>query len=79
MRILESETSALLALRRTLLQLSVLGVTVAICLRWIAPDAGTLALWCALVPLSACAVHCRSLFASLLPLRTRRARVLRHG
>jgi hypothetical protein len=67
MRNLESEAFALLALRRTLLQLAVLGVAAAIALRWIAPESGTLALWCALAPLSAVAVHCRTLLASLLP------------
>jgi hypothetical protein len=71
MRHLESENFALLALRRTLLQLAVVGVAAAIALRWIAPDSGTLALWCAMAPLSACAVNGRSLFAALLPTRFR--------
>ncbi len=77
MRHLESETFALLALRRTLLQLAVVGVVAAMALRWTAPDSGTLALWCALAPLSAFAVHCRSLLVSLLPARVRRAGTLR--
>ncbi|HEY2345349.1 MAG TPA: hypothetical protein VGH80_05620 [Xanthomonadaceae bacterium] len=54
------EDEALLALRRTLWQLAVVGVAAAIAIERLAPDAGLVALWCVLVPLSALAVHFRS-------------------
>jgi hypothetical protein len=75
----ESETFALLALRRTLLQLAVLGVAAAVALPWIAPGSDTVAFWCALAPLSACTVHSRSLLASLLPMRRVRMTALQRS
>lgn len=66
MRPIPSETRALLALRRSVLQLAVLGTAIALVLPWIAPGLGTLALWFALAPLSACAANCRTLPAAIL-------------
>ncbi len=54
-----SESPRLLALRRTLWQLSVLGIGAAATLAQRAPQFGTFALWCALIPLSALATHYR--------------------
>jgi hypothetical protein len=54
-----SETPALLALRRTLWQLAILGIAIAATLTRIAPQSDALALWCALIPLSALAMHFR--------------------
>jgi hypothetical protein len=52
-------SDALLALGRSLWQLAIVGVWVAIALvRWW-PDASALALWCVLAPLSALATHYR--------------------
>ena len=78
MNILQPASEALLALRRTLFQLAALGLIVALGLWKFAPGSGAAALWCALVPLSACAAHCRSLPAALLPARNQRSSVSRH-
>ena len=53
------EDSPLLALRRTLWQLAVVGVVAAIATQRVAPDTHAVALWCVLVPLSALAAHFR--------------------
>jgi hypothetical protein len=59
------EDTPLLALRRTLWQLAVVGVAAAVAMDRIAPDARAAAIWCALVPLSALAAHFRHAFWSL--------------
>ncbi|MDP4157947.1 MAG: hypothetical protein Q8929_20160, partial [Bacillota bacterium] len=64
----DSETPALLALRRTLWQLAFLGILAAAAVARIAPQSGVIALWCALVPLSALAAHFRSTLLDMLPL-----------
>ena len=61
-----TESPALLALRRTLWQLAILGIATATTLARIAPDSGSLALWCVLIPLSALAVHFRQTLLNLL-------------
>ncbi|HTA65943.1 MAG TPA: hypothetical protein VK753_10605 [Xanthomonadaceae bacterium] len=66
------EDTPLLALRRTLWQLAVVGVAAAVAIDRIAPDARALAIWCALVPFSALAVHLRYELWSLCS-RPRRA------
>ncbi|MBS0214005.1 MAG: hypothetical protein JSR26_12660 [Proteobacteria bacterium] len=62
MAILQSvcEDEALLALRRSLWQLAMLGVVMAILLPLALPGTGTIALWCALAPLAALATHYRN-------------------
>lgn len=60
------ETSALLALRRTLWQLALVGIVAAAILARIAPDSGALASWCVLLPLSALTVHFREALLNLL-------------
>ena len=54
-----SETPAVLALRRTLWQLAILGIGIAATLAWIVPQSDALALWCVLIPVSALAMHFR--------------------
>ena len=61
-----SETPALLALRRTLWQLAILGLAAAVTITRIAPHSGLLAAWCALIPLTALMTHYRHTFAALL-------------
>lgn len=61
-----TETSALLALRRSLWQLAILGIATAATLVRIAPGFDAFALWCVLVPLSALAVHFRHRLSSLM-------------
>ncbi len=53
------ESPLLLALQRTLWQLAVLGIGAAATLTQRAPQFGAIALWCALIPLSALATHYR--------------------
>jgi len=64
--IFHTETPAVLALRRTLWQLAFVGVVAGSVIARIAPDSGALAAWCALVPLSALAVHYRQALLCLL-------------
>lgn len=61
-----TEIPALLALRRTLWQLAIIGIATAATLARIAPDSDSLALWCVLIPLSALAVHFRQPLLNLL-------------
>jgi len=63
-----SETRALLVLRRTLLQLAFVGGATAGALARLAPQFDLLAIWCVLVPLSALTVHFRQVLLSLLQL-----------
>ena len=53
------EDEALLALRRTLWQLAVVGLATGIATTRLAPDAAAVAAWCVLVPLCALLVHFR--------------------
>ena len=62
----DADAPALLALRRTLWQFAILGIAAAATLARIAPQSGTLALWCVLVPLSALAAHFRHALLNLL-------------
>lgn len=66
-----SEDEALLALRRTLWQLGVMGLAAAVAVEGMVPDAGAVALWCVLAPLSALAVHFRHELRALWPARRR--------
>jgi hypothetical protein len=60
------ETPALLALRRTLWQLAFVGIAIAVAIARIAPESGTIALWCVLIPLSALAAHYRYTLLDML-------------
>jgi hypothetical protein len=62
----DSETPALLALRRTLWQLAFVGFAVAVAIARIAPGLGTIALWCVLIPLSALMAHYRYALLDML-------------
>ena len=64
--IVNPETPAVLALRRTLWQLAFVGIAAAAILARIAPDSSALASWCALLPLSALALHYRRALLGLL-------------
>ena len=61
-----SETPALLALRRTLWQLAVLGIAIAAALACSARQFDALPTWCVLVPASALAMHYRQALANAL-------------
>lgn len=61
-----SSDEALLALRRTLWQLAVVGVVSASVIAAIAPEAQAIALWCVLAPLAALATHFRHAIAQNL-------------
>lgn len=64
--LVSAEDEALLALRRTLWQLAVVGSMAAIAIAWLAPAAHAAALWCVLAPLSALTVHYREGAPSIL-------------
>jgi hypothetical protein len=62
----DSETPALLALRRTLWQLAVVGIAVAVAIVRIAPELGTIAFWSVLIPLSALVAYYRRTLLNML-------------